>query len=108
MTDETKVIALNLISGQIAETERSFLEHPVFGKDLVEVEEGTKPFEASKYKPMTKDEFFEWQDKKIKAEKVSTEAEDKRIAEEAAEAEKVAKAADTKAAKDEAAKDGKA
>lgn len=46
-----KVTALNTVSGRVAEVPASYLTHPVLGKTLVEVPEGTKNYDPRFYKP---------------------------------------------------------
>ena len=53
---ESMVLALNTISGQVAEVSPKMLEHPKFKDVLVAVEAGTKPYIAELYTPGTKEE----------------------------------------------------
>lgn len=65
------VLALNTISGQIADVSPKLLEHPKF-KDVLEVVEAdAKPYVAELYKSGTKQEKAT---KKSKAEEVAIEA----------------------------------
>lgn len=65
------VLALNTISGQIADVSPKTLEHPKF-KDILEVvEPGTKPYVADLYKSGTKTEKAA---KKSKVQEVVVEA----------------------------------
>jgi hypothetical protein len=50
------VLALNTISGQVADVSPKMLEHPKFKDVLVAVEDGTKPYVAELYTPGTKEE----------------------------------------------------
>lgn len=50
------VLALNTISGQVADVSPKMLEHPKFKDVLVAVEAGTKPYIAELYTPGTKEE----------------------------------------------------
>ena len=50
------VLALNTISGQIADVSPKMLEHPKFKDVLVAVEAGTKPYVAELYTSGTKQE----------------------------------------------------
>jgi|TARA_R110000782_G_scaffold94088_3_gene177770 hypothetical protein len=52
----TMVLALNTISGQVADVSPKMLEHPKFKDVLVAVEAGTKPYIAELYTPGTKEE----------------------------------------------------
>lgn len=45
------VHALNTVSGKVSVIPATFLDHPVFGKTLVEVPEGTKSYDPEFYKP---------------------------------------------------------
>jgi hypothetical protein len=58
MSNKT-VFALNTVSGQVGVVPASYLDHPVLGKTLVEVPEGTKSYEPTKYKSQTADEWRE-------------------------------------------------
>lgn len=53
---ESMVLALNTISGQIADVSPKMLEHPKFKDVLVAVETGAKPYIAELYTPGTKQE----------------------------------------------------
>jgi hypothetical protein len=50
------VLALNTVSGQIADVSPKMLLHPTFGKYLVPVENGTKPYIAEMYRGGTVEE----------------------------------------------------
>jgi hypothetical protein len=50
------VLALNTISGQIADIAPKFLQHPTFKDILVEVNEDAKPYVAELYTPGTIEE----------------------------------------------------
>jgi hypothetical protein len=50
------VLALNTVSGQIADVSPKMLLHPTFGKYLVPVEAGTKPYLAEMYRGGTVEE----------------------------------------------------
>jgi hypothetical protein len=50
------VLALNTVSGQVADISPKMLLHPVFGKYLVPVEDGTKPYIAEMYRGGTVEE----------------------------------------------------
>jgi hypothetical protein len=50
------VLALNTVSGQIADVSPKMLRHPKFKDILVPVEEGTKPYNPVMYKPGTVEE----------------------------------------------------
>ena len=43
--------ALNTVSGQVGVVPKSYLDHPVLGKTLVEVPEGTKSYDPEFYTP---------------------------------------------------------
>lgn len=49
------VTALNTVSGKVGVVPETYLTHPVLGKTLVEVEEGTKSYEPSLYRTTDKD-----------------------------------------------------
>ena len=53
------VLALNTVSGQIADVSPKMLEHPKFKDVLVPVEEGTKPYNPVMYRPGTVEEKAE-------------------------------------------------
>jgi len=53
------VLALNTVSGKIADVSPKMLEHPAFKDVLVPVEEGTKPYNPEMYKPGTVGEKIE-------------------------------------------------
>lgn len=55
MSKNAHVHALNTVSGQVGLVPASYLEHPVFGKTLVEVPEGTKSYDPEFYKPTDKE-----------------------------------------------------
>ena len=46
-----KVLALNTVSGQVAEVPEAYMTHPVLGKTLVAVPDETKPYNPEFYKP---------------------------------------------------------
>lgn len=48
---------LNTVTGRVGVHKRSILNHPVFGKSLVEVEPGTKSRSASLHKSQTVEEY---------------------------------------------------
>lgn len=53
------VLALNTVSGKIADVAPKFLKHPAFKDILVPVEEGTKPYNPTLYRPGTVEEKAE-------------------------------------------------
>ncbi len=53
------VLALNTVSGKIADVSPKMLEHPTFKDVLVPVEEGTKPYNPHMYRPGTVEEKAE-------------------------------------------------
>jgi hypothetical protein len=72
------VLALNTVSGQIADVSPKMLLHPTFGKYLVPVEAGTKPYIAEMYRGGTVEEkvqpatpLFKKRKKKVSEEVVS-------------------------------------
>ena len=72
------VLALNTVSGQIADVSPKMLLHPTFGKYLVPVETGTKPYIAEMYRGGTVEEkvqpstpLFKKRKKKVSEEVVS-------------------------------------
>jgi hypothetical protein len=67
------VLALNSVSGQIADVSPKMLLHPTFGKYLVPVEAGTKPYLAEMYRGGTIED-------KIQSNKVSKEFVSKDVA----------------------------
>jgi hypothetical protein len=70
------VLALNTISGQIADVSPKILEHPKF-KDVLEVvEPGTKPYVADLYKSGTKQEKAAKKSKKEEAVLAAAEVEE--------------------------------
>lgn len=77
------VLALNTISGQVADVSPKILEHPKF-KDILEVvEPGTKPYVADLYKSGTKTEKAAKKSKKEEAVvEAATEIEDEIVVEE--------------------------
>jgi hypothetical protein len=50
------VLALNSVSGQIADVSPKMLLHPTFGKYLIPVDPGTKPYLAEMYRGGTVEE----------------------------------------------------
>lgn len=53
------VLALNTVSGQIADVKPKMLVHPQFKDILVPVDENAKPYNSALYKPGTVDEKIE-------------------------------------------------
>lgn len=53
------VLALNTVSGKIADVSPKMLVHPTFKNILVPVEEGTKPYNSELYRPGTVEEKVE-------------------------------------------------
>jgi hypothetical protein len=53
------VLALNTVSGQIADVKPKMLVHPKFKDILVPVDENAKPYNSALYKPGTVDEKIE-------------------------------------------------
>lgn len=53
------VLALNTVSGKIADVSPKMLQHPKFKDVLVPVEEGTKPYNSELYRPGTVEEKVE-------------------------------------------------
>jgi hypothetical protein len=77
------VLALNTVSGKIADVSPKMLEHPAFKDVLVPVEEGTKPYNPEMYKPGTVEEkaeerpsksFFNFKKKDADVESEETES----------------------------------
>jgi hypothetical protein len=53
------VLALNTVSGQIADVKPKILVHPKFKDILIPVDENAKPYNSALYKPGTVDEKIE-------------------------------------------------
>jgi hypothetical protein len=53
------VLALNTVSGQIADVKPKMLVHPQFKDILIAVDENAKPYNSALYKPGTVDEKIE-------------------------------------------------
>jgi len=53
------VLALNTVSGQIADVKPKMLVHPQFKDILIPVDENAKPYNSALYKPGTVDEKIE-------------------------------------------------
>jgi len=53
------VLALNTVSGQIADVKPKILVHPKFRDILIPVDENAKPYNSALYKPGTVDEKIE-------------------------------------------------
>lgn len=49
------VLTRDTISGVVGSVPAHYLDHPILGKNLIEVPEGTKSFEPSMYKSKDKD-----------------------------------------------------
>lgn len=63
MTNKT-VFALNTASGQVGSVPEAYLTHPVLGRVLVEVPEGTKSFDPEKYQPTDVEGYLAKQESK--------------------------------------------
>src|SRR5690625_7692688 len=57
MNQNDKVRVINSVTGGAATVPRWQLDHPVFGKCLVEVKEGTKPHTPELYRSQTPEEY---------------------------------------------------
>lgn len=57
MNRNDKVRVVNSVTGGAATVPRWLAEHPVFGKALVEVKEGSKPHTPELYKSQTPEEY---------------------------------------------------
>jgi hypothetical protein len=68
------VLALNTVSGQIADVSPKTLQHPHFSKFLVPVEDGAKPYAPELYKSGTAEEK-EKDNKKFSRKKKAAEEE---------------------------------
>ena len=53
------VKAINTISGQVAPVLKKIVDHPILGKNLVEVVDDAKSYAPELYKPKTVKEFTE-------------------------------------------------
>lgn len=53
-------LALNTLTGLVDYQPDHIVEHPILGRYLLEVPEGTKPLLPGMFKPGTKDEFEEY------------------------------------------------
>lgn len=68
------ITARNTISGQVRSTRKSIVEHPVLGKNLVEVDDDAKPYVSELFKPRSAEEFTS-QHSVLPSAKVKTPAE---------------------------------
>lgn len=54
---DKSVRVINTATGAVGLVPRTFLNHPVFGKNYVEVRDGVKPYARETHRPMTPEEF---------------------------------------------------
>lgn len=57
--ENTQALVMNTVTGRVDRIPRKLLDHAVLGKNLVEVEEGTKPYATELHKSQTVEEFTE-------------------------------------------------
>ena len=57
--ENTQALVMNTVTGRVDRVPRKLLDHAVFGKNLVEVEEGTKPYAKELHKTLPVEEFSE-------------------------------------------------
>lgn len=77
MNQNTKTVrVMNSLTGRIAVIPVTQFEHPVFGKNLVEVKNGVKPYVTSLYTPKTVEELVESRPEKFPSANTENEVED--------------------------------
>jgi len=59
MKSQDTVRVINSVTGGAATMPRRIAEHPVFGRALVEVKEGSKPYAPELYQEQSVEEFIE-------------------------------------------------